>query len=148
MKLEEKIDIDLKRSMIEKNADKLSAIRLIKSAIQIEKTKAGTEITDDDVMKILQKLISQSNDSASQYMSGGRSDLIDKELFNISVYKTYLPDQLSESEIVEHIKKFIVGTGATTIRDMSKVMNIANTVLLGKADMKNVGILVKNMLQK
>lgn len=146
MKLEEKIDIDLKRSMVEKNVDKLSAIRLIKSGIQIEKTKAGTEITDEDVMKILQKLINQSNDSATQYASAGRIDLIDKELFNITVYKTYLPEQLSENEIIEHVRKFIIGTNSAGIKDMGKVMNIANKVLLGKADMKMVGGIVKRML--
>lgn len=146
MKLEEKIDMDLRRSMVEKNVDKLSAIRLIKSAIQIEKSKAGTEITDEDVMKILQKLISQSNDSATQYASGGRFDLIDKELFNITVYKIYLPEQLSENEIIEHVRKFIIGTNSVGIKDMGKVMNIANKVLLGKADMKMVGGVVKRML--
>lgn len=144
--LENTINQDLKKAMVEKASERLSAIRLIKTAIQVEKSKEGKEITDEDILKIIQRLVNQSNDSASQYASAGRMDLIDKELFNVTVYKTYLPEQLSEEEVTEQVKQFIVETGATTVRDMGKVMALANKTFLGKADMKMVGSIVKNML--
>ena len=146
MKLEERINQDIKISMVEKSAEKLSAIRLIKAAIQVEKAKDGKEVTDEGVIKLIQKLVNQSNDSATQYNSAGRKDLAEKELMNVSIYKNYLPEQMSETEVVEKLKVIISETGASSIRDMGKVMAIVNKDFLGKADMKMVGGIVKNLL--
>jgi len=147
MKLEQIIDLEIKRTMLEKRQETLDAIRLIKSAIQVEKAKEGKdELTDAEVTKIIQKLVSQSTESAVQYAQGGRIDLVDKEMFNATVYKTYLPDQLSEEEVTFRLKEFVAQVGATSVRDMGKVMAIANKELLGKADMKMVGGIVKSML--
>jgi hypothetical protein len=147
MNLEKIIDSEIKKAMLEKRQETLDAIRLIKSDIQVEKAKEGKdELTDAEVTKIIQKLISQSIESATQYARGGRIDLVDKEMFNATVYKTYLPEQLSEDEVASKVKDFITQIGATSVRDIGKVMAIANKELLGRADMKMVGSLAKNML--
>lgn len=146
MKLEEIINQDIKSAMIQRADERLNAIRLIKAAIQVEKAKEGKDLTDEQVIKIVQKLVSQSSESATQYAAGNRPDLVEKELFNNTVYKTYLPQQLSDEEITSKVKDFIAQVGATSVRDMGKVMGIANKEFLGKADMKVVGGIVKNML--
>lgn len=146
MKLEEVINQDIKTAMLEKAEDRLNAIRLIKAAIQVEKAKEGKDLTDEQVIKIIQKLVSQGTESATQYAAGGRIDLVDQELFNTTVYKTYLPEQLSEDVVLSKVKEIIAQVGATSVRDMGKVMGIANKEFLGKADMKMVGGIVKSML--
>jgi len=147
MKLEEIINQDIKQAMIEKATDRLSAIRLIKSAIQLEKAKKGNdELTDEEIYKLISILINQSSESVRQYGSAGRIDLVDEELFRSTVFQTYLPEQLSEDEIVEKIKEFIDETGATSQRDMGKVMAMANKNFAGKANMKFVSGIVKDML--
>lgn len=146
MKLEEVINQDIKTAMLQKAEERLNAIRLIKAAIQVEKAKEGKELTDEQVIKIIQKLVSQSTESATQYAMGNRFDLVDKELFNSTVFKMYLPEQLSEEDITSKVKEFIAQVGATSVRDMGKVMGLANKEFLGKADMKVVGGIVKNML--
>ena len=146
MKLEEIINQDITKAMMEKAADRLDAIRTIKTAIQVEKAKEGKELSDEDVIKIIQKLVSQRTESATQYAQGGRMDLVDNELLLVSVFKTYLPEQMTEDEITAKVKEFIAETGATSVRDMGKVMGLANKNFVGKADMKMVGGIVKNML--
>ena len=147
MKLEEIINQDIKKAMMERATERLSAIRLIKSAIQVEKSTDGRDkLTDDEVIKIIQRLSKQSSESAEQYASAGRIDLVDTELLRVTIFKTYLPEQLSENEITEKVKGFITETGATSIKDMGKVMAMANKDFAGKADMKMVGGIVKSIL--
>lgn len=147
MRLEEIINRDIKQAMIEKATDRLSAIRLIKASIQLEKSKKGkNEITDEDIYKLLSILINQSDESAEQYAAGGRIELVDEEIFRSTIFKTYLPEQLSEDEIILKIKKFINETGASSQRDMGKVMALANKNFAGKANMKIVSGIVKGML--
>ena len=146
MKLEEIINQDITKAMIEKAVDRLDAIRTIKTAIQVEKAKEGKELSDEDVIKIIQKLVSQRTESATQYAQGGRMDLVDNELLLVTVFKTYLPEQMTENEITAKVKEFITETGATSVRDMGKVMGLANKNFIGKADMKMVGGIVKTML--
>ena len=147
MNLEEKINVDIKESILRQENEKLEALRLIKSTIQVEKAKDGKHnLTDEEVIRVIQKMVSQSTESARQYAEGGRVDLVDHELLLITVYKTYLPEQMSEEEITEKVKEIITETGATSIRDMGKVMGIATKFFLGRADNKKIGSIVKTML--
>lgn len=146
MNLELQINNDITQSMISHQNEKLGALRLIKSAIQVEKAKDGKDLNDEQVTKIIQKMVSQSTESALQYKDGGREDLVDNELFLITVYKTYLPEQLSIEEITEKVKEIITELGATSVRDMGKVMASANKLFVGRADSKTVGGIVKTLL--
>jgi hypothetical protein len=147
MNLEEKINSDIKESILRQENEKLEALRLIKSTIQVEKAKDGKELlTDEQVMKVIQKMVSQSTESATQYAQGGRVDLVDHEMLLITVYKTYLPEQLSVEEITEKVKEIITETGATSIRDMGKVMGVATKFFSGRADNKTIGSIVKTIL--
>jgi len=146
MKMEDIINQDIKNAMIEKNEEKLNAIRTIKSAIQNEKAKDGKEVSDEGIIKIIQKLVSQRTESAMQYAEGERQDLVLQEETLIKIFKTYLPTQLTEDEVTIKIKEFILITNASSIRDMGKVMALANKEFVGKADMKQVGSIVKTLL--
>ena len=146
MKLEDVVNQDIKKAMMEKAEDRLEGLRTIKTAIQVEKAKEGIDLTDDQVIKVIQKLVSQRTESATQYAQAGRIDLVDHEMVLITIFKTYLPEQMSEDEITVKVKEFITNVGATSIKDMGKVMGIANKEFLGKADMKMVGGIVKKML--
>ena len=144
--LEEKINSDIKESILKQETEKLEALRLIKSTIQVEKAKDGKNLTDEQVLKLIQKMVSQSKESASQYAEGGRVDLVDHELLLITIYMTYLPDQLSDEEITEKVKEIILETGATSVRDMGKVMGAATKFFAGRADNKTIGQIVKTLL--
>lgn len=144
--IETTLNTDLKNAMVKRDQDLLEAIRTIKTVIQVEKAKEGTDLNDEQIIKIIQKLVSQRTESASQYTSGGRSDLADHEMYLVSVFKTYLPEQMTEAEITAKIKDFIAQTGATSVKDMGKVMAIVNKDFVGKADMKMVGGIVKTLL--
>lgn len=146
MKLELQIDSDIKKSMLEKSETKLQALRQIKSSIQVEKAKDGKELSDEQVIKIIQKLVSQGTESARQYEEGGRMDLVNQELSLIVVYKTFLPEQMSEEEITEKVKQIITETGSTNVRDMGKVMVSATKSFAGRADNKLIGSIVKKLL--
>lgn len=147
MNLELQINNDITQSMISHQNEKLGALRLIKSAFQVEKAKDGKEeLNDEQVTKIIQKMVSQSTESALQYKEGNRNDLVEQELFLVSVYKIYLPEQLSIEEITEKVKEIITELGATSVRDMGKVMTSANKIFVGRADSKTVGGIVKTLL--
>lgn len=144
--LEQTIDIDIRRAMIGKFETRLEALRTIKTSIQTEKAKEGTELSDEQVIKLIQKLVSQRTESSLQYIEGNRVDLANHEKLLIDIFKTYLPEQLSEEEITLRVKEFIVEIGATSVKDMGKVMAKANQTFSGKADNKLVGNIVKKLL--
>jgi uncharacterized protein YqeY len=145
--MEEKINLDIKDCILKQQSERLEALRLIKSVIQVEKAKDGKEhLSDEQILKLIQKLVSQSNESASQYSLGGRKDLVDHEMSLISIYKTYLPEQLTIEQITDKVKQLIYETGATTIRDMGKVMALATKEFSGRADNKTIGSIVKSIL--
>ena len=147
MTLEEQINLDIKESILRHETQRLEALRSIKTAIQVEKAKDGSEIlTDEQVTKIIQKLVAQSTESATQYTQGNRLDLVDHEMMMIDQYKVYLPKQLSVEEITKKIKDIISQVGATTIRDMGKVMAECTKVFAGSADNKTIGSIVKTQL--
>lgn len=147
MSLELTINNDMKEAMKAKDKALLQAIRAIKSAILLAKTEAGAkEMTEADEIKLLQKLVKQRNDSAEIYKTQGRDDLYQPEVFEANVISKYLPAQLSQEEIETAIRKIISDLGASTMKDMGKVMGEANKQLAGKADGKSISTKVKELL--
>jgi len=148
MNLEEKINNDIKVAMLAREQEKLEAIRAVKAAILLEKSKeSGTGAVDEAAeLKILQKLVKQRRESAEIYRSGNREDLAKKEVFEASIIETYLPQQLSQEDVAEKIKKIIADTGASSMKDMGKVMGIASKEFAGRADNKMISEIVKRLL--
>ncbi|ALO15171.1 hypothetical protein L21SP5_01523 [Salinivirga cyanobacteriivorans] len=149
MSLEKDITQKMKEAMKAKDKPKLEAIRAIKNAILQEKTKAGggDEIDQATEMKMLQKLVKQREDSAEIYKKEDRNELAEKELFEANIIKEFLPEQLSEDEIRAEIEKIITETGASSMKDMGKVMGMANKQMAGRADGKLISEIVKAKLQ-
>jgi uncharacterized protein YqeY len=148
MELENLINEDIKKAMLARDPEKLEAIRAIKAALLLEKTKEGTtgEIPESVELKILQRLVKQRRESADIYAGAGREDLAKKELFEASIIEKYLPQQMGEEELTEKIRQIITQTQATSIKDMGKVMGMASKELAGKADNKTVSEIVKKLL--
>ena len=138
----------MKESMKSKDQTSLRALRAIKSAIIFHKTQKGSsdEITNEDELKILQKLVKQRKDSADIYQTQGRIDLAQPELDEIKVIEQFLPEAMSEDEIESEVKKVIDQTGAEGMKDMGKVMGIVTKKLMGKADGKTISTIVRNNL--
>jgi hypothetical protein len=147
MTLEEKIKPDLLAAMKAKDQASLRGIRAIKAAILLAKTDgSGKEITPEVEIKMLQKLIKQRKDSLEIYEKQGRDDLAATEREEIEVIEKYLPEQMSEEELKKVIREIIDQTGASSMRDMGKVMGAANKRLAGRADGKTISGVVKQML--
>lgn len=148
MSLEQKINQDIKAAMIAKDNARLRGLRAVKAAILLAKTeKAGIdELTQDAEIKVLQKLVKQRKESGEIYKSQGREDLFQIEFEEQQVIEEYLPKQLSKEEIESIIKGIIAETGAAGMKDMGKVMGLANAKLAGQADGKTVSEIVKASL--
>ena len=147
MSLEIKINEDIKTAMLAREKDKLDALRAVKSAVLMAKTeKAGGAIDEETEIKMLQKMVKQRKEAAEIYLAQSRQDMADAELFQASVIEAYLPAQLSAAEIQEVLKGIIAETGATSSKEMGKVMGLASQRLSGKADGKLIAQLVKEML--
>ena len=148
MSLENKIMTSMKESMKSKDQTSLRALRAIKSAIILQKTQKGSseEISNDDELKILQKLVKQRKDSADIYQDQDRMDLAQPELDEIKIIEQFLPEAMSEEEVENEVKKVIGETGAEGMKDMGKVMGIVTKKLTGKADGKTISTIVRNNL--
>ena len=146
MTLKEQINKDLKEAMKAKDTQKRDALRLLNSAFKQIEVDERKELTDEDVIKIIQKQVKQRNDSIEQYKEAGRDDLVAKEQLEIDYYKAYLPAQLSDEELENALKDIIAQTGATSMKDMGKVMGAATKQLAGKADGKRINQVVKKLL--
>lgn len=147
MALEQQIQKDIMEAMKAHNTVRTNAVRAIKSEILLAKTSgAGAEITDGDVMKLIQKIIKQRKESAAMYAQGGRQDLADNELAEAAEMEGYLPKQLSEAEVEKIVKGIIAETGASSMADMGKVMGLATKKLAGQADGRTVSTIVKKLL--
>lgn len=150
MSLEQKINQDLKEAMLAKDRKKLEALRAIKAALLMEKTGGDTgssEIPESVEMKLLQKLVKQRKDSAALYHEQNRADLAEEEEFQSSIIEKYLPEQLSEEEITATVQAIIAETGASSMKDMGRVMGMVSKKLAGKADNKIISQIVKKMLE-
>jgi len=148
MALEQQIQKDIMEAMKAKQQVRLEAVRAIKAAILLAKTSEGgsDELSDADVLKIIQKLAKQRKESAEQYMAGGRKDLADNELAECEVLETYLPKQLSPEELEVKVKEVIAEVGASSMADMGKVMGVATKSLAGLADGKAISAAVRKLL--
>ena len=147
MSLEVKINTDLKEAMKAKDQVRLRGIRAIKSAILLLKTDgSGSTITEDTEIKLLQKLVKQRKDSLDIYEKQNREDLAVKEREEIAIIEAYLPEQMSPEELESTIKGIIEQTGASSMRDMGKVMGLASKQLAGRADGKTISNVVKTLL--
>ncbi|MCK4973987.1 MAG: GatB/YqeY domain-containing protein, partial [Sulfurimonas sp.] len=122
------------------------ALRLLTSAFKQIEVDERKELNDDDVIKIIQTQVKRRNDSATQYRDAGRDDLMQIELDEIAIYTPYLPAQLSDDELSTALKEIISKVGATTPKDMGKVMGMASKELAGKADGKRISECVKKLL--
>jgi len=148
MKIEEKINESIKDSMKEKNRLRLDSLRAIKSAIIIEKTKSGSkdQIEESVVLKILQKMVKQRNDSAKIYLEQNRKELAEIEVSQANIISEFLPTQLSESELSEIIDKVIEEVGAESMKDMGKVISKVNERVSGQAEGRVIAEIVKKKL--
>ena len=148
MALFEKVNEDIKTAMKERDKVALETLRNIKKVFLEAKTAPGANDTleDADALKMIQKLAKQGKESAQTYIDAGRQDLADAELAQVSVIERYLPEQLSEAEIEKMVKTIIEQTGAASMKDMGKVMGMANKQLAGKADGKTISGIVKKLL--
>ena len=144
--LKDQIDADMKAAMRAGEKDRLTVIRMLKAAIQRREVDDRVELDDAGVLKTIEKLVKQGQDSADQYTKGGRQELADKELAEIEVLKAYLPEQLSEAELDALIDTVVTETGAAALKDMGKVMNAIREQAQGRADMGSVGARVKARL--
>lgn len=148
MSLQTKVMEALKEAMKAKDTVALESLRAIKSAILLAKTEAGAaeELSEADELKLLQKLVKQRKDSAALYTQQGRNDLAKPELAQMAVIEKFLPAQLSEAEVETALRGIINQVGATTPKDMGKVMGVATKQLTGKADGKLISEIVKRLL--
>lgn len=147
MSLEAKITNDLKDAMKNKDQAALRSVRAIKAAILLFKTDgSGNELNEDSEIKILQKLVKQRQDSLDIYVKQGREDLAVTEREEIAIIQQYLPAQLSEAELKAALQVIILETGATSGKEMGKVIGLANQRLAGKAEGKAIAATVKELL--
>ncbi|GAB1464082.1 GatB/YqeY domain-containing protein [Pedobacter sp.] len=142
------IDQEIKQAMLAKDQVKLRGLRAIKAALLLAKTEKGQteELNEDTEIKILQKLVKQRKESADIYKTQGRTDLYQIEQEEIDVISQFLPKQLERAEIEVIIAKIIAENGAASIKDMGKIMGLANKELAGKAEGKLIGEIVKSQL--
>ena len=148
MSLQTKVMDALKEAMKAKDTIALESLRAIKSAILLAKTEAGAaaELAEEEELKLLQKLVKQRKDSAALYAQQGRNDLAEPELAQVAVIEKFLPKQLLEAEVTEAVKAIIAEVGATSAKDMGKVMGVATKQLAGKTDGKVISAIVKSLL--
>ncbi len=147
MTLEEKINADIKSAMLAREAQKLEALRAIKSAVLLLKT-SPEGLTEESGVKAMQKMVKQRKETAEIYTTQGRPELAEVELSQAFIIESYLPKQMAEEEIKAAIQAIVSSVGATSPADMGKVMGVASKQLAGKADGKIISQIVKDLLGK
>ena len=146
MSLKTRITEDMKAAMKAKDAQRLGTVRLLLSAMKQREVDERIELSDADVMGIIEKMIKQRRESIVQYEKGGRADLADAEKFEVGVLSGYLPQQMTEAEVASEIDAAVASTGAKAMPDMGKVMAILKPKLAGRADLAKVSAQVKSRL--
>lgn len=146
MTLKERVQEDMKSAMRAKDAPRLSAIRLLLAALKQKEVDERLELSDADVLGIIDKMVKQRRESIAQYEKAARADLADQEKFEIGVLTAYLPQQLGEGEIAQAVAAAASEAGASGLKDMGKVMALLKPRLAGRADMGKVSALVKARL--
>ncbi len=147
MGLKERLREDMKEAMKSKDKVKLSTIRMINSLIKNSEIEKRGELTDDEIVQLLMKYAKQRRESIEMYEKGGRQDLVEKEKAELAVVESYLPKQLSEDELKEIVKKAIEETGASSVKDLGKVMKAVMPRVKGRADGSVVNRIVREMLE-
>ena len=149
MSLEQQIDKDYIQAMKDRDSARSSALSFLRSQIKYARIELKTEqVPDQDVIAVVKKQIKQRQDSIEQFKQGGRADLVEKEEKELAILKSYLPAEMSADEIKSIIKETIKATGASSIKDMGRVMKEAGVKLAGRADNKQVSELVKSELSQ
>ncbi|RMG56672.1 MAG: GatB/YqeY domain-containing protein [Bacteroidetes bacterium] len=149
MSLKERINTDIKAAMKAKDQDALRALRAIKSAIMVLETSDAQHhdgLTEAEELQLLNRQAKQRRDSIQQFRDNGRDDLADKEAVELAIIERYLPQQLSEAELETAVKALIAETGASSMKDMGKVMGLATQRLAGQADNRAISNLVRKLL--
>ena len=148
MSLSADIMVKMKEAMKAKDQVALTSLRAIKAAILLAQTETGSkeELTEDQENKIIQKLVKQRKDSATIFTEQGRADLAEPELAQVAIIEQFLPEQLTEEEVEKVVVQAIEALGATSMKDMGKVMGKVNAELAGQADGKTISVLVKKNL--
>ena len=136
----------MKTAMRAKDIVRLGAIRLLQAAIKQREVDERIELNDTDVIGAIEKMLKQRRDSITAYESANRQDLADIEKFEVSVLQTYLPQQLTEAEVLSILEQVVVDTAASGIKDMSKVMAAIKPLVVGRADMGKISGLIKTRL--
>jgi uncharacterized protein YqeY len=144
--MQDTIQADLKESLKAKDEIRVSTIRFLMSAIHNAKIEKGEELSDEDVVGIIQKQIKQRKESIEGFKQGRRDELVEKETKEMQILQEYLPDQLSESDIEQLVDKSIKDTSSSSINDIGKVMGRLSGELKGKADMGLVSTIVRKKL--
>jgi uncharacterized protein YqeY len=146
MSLKERITEDMKTAMRSGDKERLGHIRMLQAAIKQREVDERITLDDTQVMAVLEKMIKQRREAIAQFEAGGRADLAAKEAAEITLLQAYLPEQLSAAELEALVVAAIAETGATTIKDMGKVMGLVKGRAAGRADMGAVGALIKSKL--
>ncbi len=146
MSLKEQINNDIKTAMKEKDNAKRDALRLLSSAFKQIEVDERRELSDDDVIKIIQKQVKQRNEAMVQYREAGREDLYEKEASEAAVFEAYLPQQLSDEELESALRDIIAQVGATSMKEIGKVMGAASKTLGTQADGKRINECAKKIL--
>lgn len=147
MSLLEELNNDMKQAMKDKNKDVLSVIRMVKSTVMNEQINLGHDLTKEEELTVLSREVKQRQDSLTEFEKGNREDLAAGIRTELAVLAKYLPEPLSDEEVIELVKDAIQKTGATSPKDMGKVMGIVTPQVKGKADGKFVANQVKNLLK-
>lgn len=146
MGLKEQITEEMKTAMRARDTGRLAAIRLVLAAIKQKEVDERKNLTDQDVISIVEKMIKQRRESITQYEKASRTDLAEVEKFELAVLQTYMPQSLSESEVEAAVAAALTESGAQGIRDMGKVMGVLKSKIAGRADMSVVSAVVKARL--
>ena len=144
--LKDRLNEDVKVAMRNKDRDRLVTLRMITAAIKQKEVDERVELDDTRVLAIIDKMARQHRDSIQQYEAAGRTDLVDKEKTELAIVQGYLPEQLGEEEVKQLIQSAIQTTGASSVKDMGKVMAIIRPQIQGRADMTRTGELIKALL--
>lgn len=146
MSLKEQLAADMKEAMKAHEKERLAVIRMVRGAVKQQEIDGKTELDDNGVIAVISKEVKMRRDSMEEFKKGNRQDLVDKTQAEIDVLMPYLPAQLSEDEVRELVKAAVEQTGATTAKDMGKVMGVLMPKVKGRADGKMVNTIVKSFL--
>lgn len=148
MSLKQQINEDMKTAMRAKDTARLGTIRLLLAAIKQREVDERIELSDADVLSVIEKMLKQRRDSISQFEAAGRQELADAEKFEVSVLQGYMPQQMTEAEIATAVDEAVAASGAQSPQDMGKVMGLLKPKLAGRAEMGKVSALVKTRLSQ